>query len=197
MCYILKKYLIIIALVLTVLSCRLVRQTEVLVKNPKPEKPANYRTSTFQEPFFQELHFGYAENTQIDSAKHFYTSETIIDDNGRTFYLRNCSARLSQDSIFLQLSDLPFSQNSYELRLLKVNNELKSNYYQTFSIGDSSYRLPVFKTIEQNMVLDKPTYKTGDSIKCKIAVRISAFNTWDIVYTDTIKIFGLIKTKID
>ena len=161
------------------------------------EQAANYRTSTFQESFFQEIHFGYAENIRIDSLKHFYSSETIIDDNGRTFFLRNCSARLSQDGIFLKLSDLPFSESSYELRILKEKNKLTSDYYQTFSIGDSSYWLPVFKTIDQNIVLDKLVYKTGDSLKCKIAVTVSAFHTWDTVYTDTIKIFGLIKTVVD
>lgn len=191
------KFLVIIMFLFTSLSCRQVRQKEVFVKTPILEQTASYRTMTFQEPFFQELHFGYAENIRNDSLKHFYTAETIIDDNGRTFFLRNCSAKLTQDSIFLKLSDLPFSQSSYELKLLKVQNKITADYYQTFSIVDSSYRLPIFKTIDQNIVLEKSTYKAGDSLKSKIDLTISAYHTWDIVYTDTIRIFGLIRTVID
>ena len=191
------KSIIILTLILTLSSCGHFKQRELLVTTPTVGPINNYYKRTYHEAFFNELHFNYADNRQVDSTKYFYTTETTIIEDTSKYFLRNCKAKQHDDSILLQLSDIPFSQSPFELKVTKVGNSLISDLYQTYSIADSSYKPTVFKTISQSVIFDKSQYQKGDSLKGKLAITIAAYHSWDKVYVDTLKIYGLIKTIVD
>lgn len=158
---------------------------------------SNYLKSTYDEDFFREEHFNYAADIQgKDTTKYFYTSETVIIEDTNRYFLRNCEAMLQNNSLLLLLNDSPFSTNPYELKIIKTNDTFNVQYHQNFSIADSSYKPPIFKIINQNIILDKNNYVSGDSLKGKIFVKILASYFWENKYSDTIHIYGLIKTIV-
>ncbi len=157
----------------------------------------DYLTTTYNESFFKERHFNYTNFAEGDTTKHFYTSETIIIEDTAKYFFRNCKAIQNNDSLSLQFSDALFSANSYELRILKVNNQITSEFYQAFSVTDSSYKPPVFKTVKQNIILDKNSYVIGDSLRGKLSIEVLASYFWEHKYTDTVHIYGLIRTTVE
>jgi hypothetical protein len=210
------RTLIIISLLLTLYSCRQNSTKELYLKQPTLEPLQNYSNNNFDEAFFNNRYYSYKEfvkvdsngkfkfvysdgtinNDLLDTTKYYHTAEAIIRIDTTQFYLRNCNATISNDTLNLVLSDNPFSQSFYELSATKIKTPFYFKYYQTFSITDSSYRKPVFSIIDQKLILDKQEYKKGDSIKGKIVVAVSAYHTWDTIYTDTVKVYGLIKTIV-
>ena len=210
------RTLLIISFLLTLYACRQDSPKEVYLKQPTLEPLNNYSNNNFDEAFFNNRYYSFKEfvevdtngkfkfvypdgtinNELLDTIKYYHTAETIIRVDTTEFYLRNCDATISNDTLNLVLGDRPFSQSLYELSVTKIKTPFYFKYYQTFSILDSSYILPVFSIIDQKIILDKQEYKKGDSIKGKIAVSVSAYHTWDTIYTDTVKIYGLIKTIV-
>ncbi len=191
------RFLIIIFILSSSLSCRHIKEQEVFVNVLELEPVNNYFKPDFSEEFFKEAHFNYGGDLQIDSTKYFYTSETTIIEDTTKYFLRNCKATLQNDSLLLQFTDSLFSPSRYELKILKLKNQFISDYYQTFSVLDSSYKAPVYKIIGQSVILDKNEYKKTDSLKGKIAIKVSAFYSWTEKYTDTLNIYGLIKTIVE
>ena len=193
------RYVIIFLGLLTFVSCNHFQQKELFIKEPALLPLDNYKKEIFDEPFFIETHFNYSNNfkNQTHTTKFYYSSETIIINDTTKFFLRNCKATKNNDSLLLQLNDMPFSESLYELTILKQKNQINTNYYQTFSITDSSYKQPTYQTIDQNLILDKAEYIKGDTLKGKIVLKIVSHHTWHTDYKDTINIYGLIKTKVE
>lgn len=170
---------------------------EQIVETPVLYPKNNYLNKQFDEAFFKEAHFNHAADIQRpDTTKYFYTSETTIIEDTVRIFLRNCEATLFNDSLLLQLNDLPFSTSPYEVKVVKADSYLDTKYYQAFSLTDSSYKAPIFKTTSQNVILDKNNYARGDSLKGKISFEILASYFWERKHTDTIYVYGLIKTVV-
>jgi hypothetical protein len=168
-----------------------------LVTAPVLYQVESYSNEVYNEPFFKEEHFGYIRSMQTgDTIKHYYTSETVVKENGKKQFLRNCKVILHKDSLFFQLDDIPFSSN-FELRFVKSPTKFDAVYHQMFSIADSSYKPPAFKTISKKISLDKNTYAKGDLLQGKFSMEILASYSWTHKYCDTIFVYGLIKTLVN
>jgi len=134
--------------------------------------------------------------TILDTTKYFYSAEAFVVEQDDTTFIRTCKAILTDTSLNLVLNDDPFSQRSTGLEITKSGNIFKSNYVVTAIPSDSSYKLPTFTTLTQNILFDKQEYKKGDVLKGKLSLIIKAFYpTSNMV--DTIKVFGLLKTNVD
>lgn len=196
-CYrvIMNKLLILLALF--IFSCS-APPVQKLVRVPTLYTAKNYSNKLYNEPFFKEEHFSYIPNkTAIDSIKRYHTSETtVIENNVSTRFFRNCDVTISKDSLFFKLTDTPFSRGFYEMKFIKLRRGVDAAFYQTFSVADSSYKLPVFKTINKKVFLDKNVYVKGDSLKAKFSVQIMASYSWVTKYTDTIFVYGFAKTIV-
>ena len=168
------------------------------VPYPLIEPIENYRDNHFTEDFFQSNHFSYAANRPKDSLKYFHTTETIVIDDTLKYILKVCDAFIQNDSLVLKLAALPDSINEpYQLTLLKQGNQYTSALALTYGIPDSNWLKPVFTTLAQGILFDKEKYYKGDSLMGKISLIISALHTaFETNYTDTIKIYGLIKTIV-
>ena len=188
-----RKSLIFIAIILSLFSCKELPNHELFVKEPNLGPLKNYTNAIFAEDFFHEYHFSYGE----DSAKRYYTSETLIMQDTVKYFLRNCQATLSNKDISLQFSDTPFSPSLYELKILKRNKVFSSEFLYTISLTDSSYRPPIYKVIYQSIILDKSDYKKADRLKGKICLKVLGFHSWYKTYTDTTNIYGVINTVVE
>lgn len=188
--------------VLTLLCCSSCSSTPkhgqaLYIQTPHLYPVANYSTKIFDEAFFKEDHFAYASNShEADTTKYFYNSETSMIEGTVRRFLRNCTAVAHYDSLLLQLNDIPFSANPYDLTVVKSKNRLDVTCHQSFSITDSSYKAPRFRTINENIILDQMDYAKGDSLKGKISVEVAASYFWENKYTDTTHVYGLIKTVV-
>ncbi len=179
-----RSFLIIILTAIILFSCTQTGKQSKLVQDP------------VLEPFFTEDHFSYANDMHSDSPKLVYTSETTIMEYASRYFLRNCDITKRDDSLLFQFNDAPFSASMVQLDISKVHDQFVSSYYQTFSINDTSYRPPVFKTIYQNIILNKASYQKGDSLKGKFIIKIAAYHSWLDHYTDTVNIYGLVKNIV-
>jgi len=181
------------------ISCSFQQKGKMMKFTPFPAlyRMDNYLDVRYNESFFLEEHFGYANAIKDDTSKHFYTSETVILEDTTKYFLRNCIAKLVGSHLLLQFTDTPFSVSPYELRILKEKNQFTAEYYQTFSVADSSYKPPIFKIVRQNIILDKESYLKGDSIKGKLSLEVLASHFWEYKYTDTVHIYGLLKTIVE
>ena len=198
------------------LSCRQEKQHNKFVFKPTAELLSKYSDHTFDEMFFTENYYSYSEwakvdslekltgsfvdattgKTIIDTTKYFYSAEVCVVEQNDTTFMRTCKAVLADTSLNLVLSDDPFSQRSTGLEMTKSRDIFKTNYVVTAIPTDSSYKLPTFTTLTQNMLWDKQEYKKGDVIKGKLSLTIKAFYPMSNI-TDTIKIYGLIKATVD
>ena len=208
-----RNSLIIITSLLVLVSCRHIEQQEHFVKEPTLESLEKYSTSTFTDAFFNEKQFGYADSyvdsnsiyrmNQIessklaDSTKIYYTAAVNIFENTVINYNRKCRARLINDSLFLDFSDSPFSLSIFEVKIVKVNNKYISELSQTISMTDSSYIPPKYNLIKETILLDKPNYRNGDLLKGKFILQFQAHHSWEKPFTDTVNIYGFIKTTIE
>lgn len=195
-----QKIPFILSALVILFSCQRINKQErtgKYIKEPELASKESYHNPVYNEPFFYEDHFNYSYN-QGDSTKVFYTSETIIiNDSNPGYFLRTCQSYYRNDSLLLHLSDIQFSGGDYELDIIKSNGQFTSYYNQMYSVPDCTYRKPIFKVLDQEILLDRTNYKMGDSLKGKISLDISALHTAsDERYTDTINIRGLIKTVV-
>lgn len=193
----------IILILLFLSSCRQVikqeKKNEKLVQSPSLESPKNYESNSFNEDFFNYDHYSYSVNRLGDSTKYFHTTETIVVEDNSKNILKLCDVSNQGDSLILKLTAMPNFNfiEPYELTLLKQGKKYTSKLSLTYAIGDTNWRRPVFTTINQMIFLDKENYKKGDSLRGKVSLLISAHHTaFEIDYTDTIKIYGLIKTIV-
>ena len=169
-----------------------------LVQHPLRQPIEHYRDSLFSEDFFQSNHYSYSVNISKDSTSYSHTTETIIIDDTLQYILKVCEASIQNDSLILTLEALPDSINQpYQISLLKKGNKYTSELDLTYGITDSNWRRPVFTTFDQSIVLDKEKYSKGDSLKGKISLLVSGHHTaFESNFTDTLKIYGLIKTVV-
>jgi len=175
-------------------SCQIKRSEEEPTKKLAPEPLENYYHRSFDDAFFKENHFDYTP----DSAKHYFSSETIVLFDHSNQYLRDCSAKLVNDSLSLKFTDNPFSKNAYDLRCFKLLHGDGRVFLKLFLGGDTIHQVPIYTFIALNLLLDKEIYKKGDSLKGKIALSALA---WPLIKNesvkDTLSIYGLIKTKVE
>lgn len=205
-----------LSILLLFISCNRVEQKEVYIPEPKLSPVENYSTETFDEPFFSENHYGYAQfmkfdssgkltyqypgglnNQFVDSTKYYHSAEVILQIDTSTYYFRNCTATKNADTIALSFSDNPFSRNHYELKAWKDKSSVSFQYNQNFTITDSSYRPSIYSVVNPGLIFDKKEYAKSDRMKGKLHVTVIGNHTWPKVYTDTAIIYGLFKTVIE
>ena len=205
-----------LSILLLFISCNRVEQKEVYIPEPKLSPVKNYSTENFDEPFFSENHYGYAQfmkfdssgkltyqypgglnNQFVDSTKYYHSAEVILQIDTSTYYFRNCTATKTADTIALSFSDNPFSRSHYELKAWKDESSVRFVYNQTFTVTDSSYKPSTYSIADPGLILDKKNYAKGDFIKGKLHVTVIGNHTWPKAYTDTAIIFGLYKTVIE
>lgn len=198
-------------------SCRRQNsQEEVYSTQPVLQPLNNYLNNHFDEAFFSRQHYSYKStvevdpdgrlrpaypgrdvNDNMDTTKYYHTAEVIMLADTSRFYLRNCGATTRNDTLSLMFTDDPFWGSLYELSAIKTKTSVSFTYDQTFSIHDTAYRRPVYSVLDQTLILDKPSYQKGDSLKGKLTATVSAFHSaYDTAYTETIKVYGLIKAVV-
>ena len=123
-------------------------------------------------------------------------NSTLTIKYGDQFYLKRCQAIIKNDSIFMNFSDTVKHSNWYELQIIKVKNQFLSQLYSTFSVTDSSYKIPIFTVYDQTVKLDKTEYKVNDSIKGTVLLKISSLNRWPEIFTDSLIIEGEFKAIV-
>ena len=197
-----KYFLLYILLFPSLFACQQIKKekglVDKLVQRPLIEPIEHYSDSLFTEDFFQSNHYSYSVNISKDSTSYFHTTETVIVDDTLQYILKVCDANISTDSLILNLMALQDSINEpYQLTLLKKGNQYSSELDLTYAVGDTSWRRPVFTTFDQSIILDKEKYDKGDSLKGKFSLLVSCYHTaFGNNYTDTLKIYGLIKTTV-
>lgn len=207
---------IILSTLLLFISCNRVRQKEVYTSEPKLSPVQNYSTENFDEQFFSENHYGYAQfmkfdssgkltyqypgglnNQFVDSTKYYHSAEVILQIDTSTYYFRNCKAVKNGDTIALSFSDNPFSRSHFELKAWKGQSSVNFQYNQNFTITDSSYKPSTYSVVNPGLIFDKKEYAKGDRMKGKLHVTVIGNHTWPKVYSDTVIIYGLFKTVIE
>ena len=133
------------------------------------------------------------KETTYNKVENVNTAEITIKEKTKTYSLTSCNVEGENDSLVIKLNNEP-SDSDFELRILKDKNGFKTEYFQTFSVSDSSYKKPEFKIIKQSIVLNKSNYKKGDSINGNLKIQVLAHYTWEKNYMDTIKVTGSFKT---
>lgn len=196
-------------------SCKPAQQKEVYVSEPTVLTVEAYSAETFNEPFFSEKHYGYAQfmkfdssgkltyqypgglnNQFVDTTKYYHSAEIILQADTSTAYFRNCTATKSGPAITLSFSDNPFSRNHVELTAIREPSSFRFVYHHP-PVTDSSYKPSIYSYVNPVLIFDKKEYAKGDRIKGKLHVTIIGNHTWPKVYTDTVQISGLFKTVID
>lgn len=211
-----SRFVFILSILFVFISCNSVELKQVYTPEPKRSAVENYSRDNFNEPFFSENHYGYAQfmkfdssgkltyqypgglnNQFVDSTKYYHSAEIILQIDTSTYYFRNCTAIKTGDTIALSFSDNPFSRTHYELKAWKYPSSVRFVYNQNFSITDSSYKPATYSIADPGLILDKKNYAKGDRIKGKLHVTVVGNHTWPKVYTDTAIIYGLFKTVIE
>ncbi len=207
---------IFLSTLLLFVSCKPDQQKEVYVPEPTPSPVENDSIENFDEPFFSENHYGYAQfmkfdstgkliyqypgglnNQFVDSTKYYHSAEIILKIDTSTYYFRNCTAVKNGDTIAISFTDNPFSRSHYELKAWKDQSSVSFKYNQHFTITDSSYRPSIYSVVDPVFIFDKKEYAKGNSMKGKLHVTVIGNHTWPKVYTDTVIIYGLFKTVIE
>ena len=211
-----RRPLIMTLLLFSIISCRRPVREEKFLFKPTPESFDKYFTHTFNENFFSENNYSYSEwskvdslekltgafidattgRTHLDTTKYFYTAKAFAIEQNDTTFLRTCKITLTDTTLNFVMNDDPFSQRNTDLEIMKFGGNFKSKMIVTRIPTDSSYKLPIFTTLTHSIILDKPKYKKADSLKGKISLTIKAFYPMTN-QTDTIKVFGLLKTTVD
>jgi len=211
------RFLIIISVLTILFSCKQDQLKDKFIFKPVPESFDKYSTQTFNEPFFNEEHYSYCEWVKVDknerfsgvpfvdastgkqetfdTTKYLYSAEVFVIERNDTTFMRTCKTTLADTTLNFVLNDDPFSQRNTELEIVKFGDNLKSNFVVTAIPTDSSYKLPTFIVLTQNILLDKQKYEKGNNLEGKISLTIKAFYPM-INITDTIKVFGLLKTTV-
>ena len=126
-----------------------------------------------------------------------YSAEVIVTDCCDTFFLKRCQAVISNDSLLLKLDDARITRSNYEVEILKVNNKYFAKCNLTYSLTDCTWIAPVFKSLYQNISLDKEKYNKQDSLRGQISLIFSSGQTMsDTTILDTIKVNGFIKAIV-
>jgi hypothetical protein len=189
-----RVILMITSILFTLTSCRNQQSKGNALEDFTPEPLENFYKKGFDEAFFREAHYNYAP----DSTKHNYSAETIVSSDTAKHFLRTCNAKLVGDSLLLKLTDTPFSKNGYDLRILKLLNGDERTYYKLFTVGDTIHQVPLYTILSKSHLMDKTDYSKGDELRAKIAlIALVHSGKESVEEKDTIRIYGLIKTKIE
>lgn len=96
-------------------------------------------------------------------------------------------AELRNDSLRLKLTDPSFF---YRLNILKVREKTSADLEQLFSITDSTYKKPVFTTIEQQLKLDHEYFDLWKDLSGTVKLRVAVLYRWGEEWRDTIEVSG-------
>ena len=175
------------------ISCKQKDHKNSAVENISIEPLQSYYSNTFDEAFFKENHY----NITSDNKPYYYNSETILSIDHKKYYLRTCDARIINNSLFLQMTDSPFSKKEYDLRIIKPFNSDGRVFLKLYFGGDTIQQVPIFTFLNTVCLFDKSEYKKGDSIKGKLILTALVYPSGaDNIKKDTLNIFGLLKTTI-
>ena len=198
-------------------SCKKGRQDEVYKNGVELLNPIIYETYNFKNDFFDKNYYsfkhnvirnkdgrlnfylpdGRIDNAQLDSIKYFHTSQSVLVSNKFKYSFRFCRAKLIDKTIYLHFTDSLLSDNSLNFDFVKTDSSMFSNLFQTYSVADSSYVMPKFETLWNEIYLNKNDFKVGDSIKGKFITKVKPIHFIGHCSTDTLKIYGLIKAIVE
>lgn len=102
-------------------------------------------------------------------------------------------AELRNDSLRLKLTD---PSSYFCLTILKVGEKTDAELEQLFSITDSTYKKPIFTTIEQQVKLDHEFFDLWKDLSGTVKVKVAVLYHWDEVWKDTIGISGRFYAKV-
>ena len=101
------------------------------------------------------------------------------------------------DTLSLKIDATSEMRSDYEIEILKVHNKYFSNCKLTYAVTDCTWKVPMFKSVYQNISLDKEKYNRGDNLKGEITLLfLDQRVTEESMKLDTIKVNGSIKTVV-
>lgn len=103
-------------------------------------------------------------------------------------------AELKNDSLLLKLED---SSSFFRLNILKVRDRTSAELEQLFAITDSSYKKPVFTTIEQQLKLDHDFFDLWKDLSGSVKMKVAVLYRWDELWKDTIEVSGRFYAKVE
>ncbi|MBX9785145.1 MAG: hypothetical protein K2X48_17800 [Chitinophagaceae bacterium] len=136
-----------------------------------------------------------SENQTIK--KNIYFSDVIIKQDTLLYTLSHCQATIINDSLIIELTGEDSSFNPYKFTLFQVKEKITDRFEQTYSITDTSYRLPLFKLYNKTIELNKSKYQRGDSLTGSIWSSIQVTHRWTDNFIDTMVIIGRFKTIVE
>lgn len=102
-------------------------------------------------------------------------------------------AELRNDSLRLKLED---SSSFFRLNILKVRDRTSAELEQLFAITDSSYKKPIFTTIEQQLKLDHDFFDLWKDLSGSVKMKVAVLYRWDELWKDTIEVSGRFYAKV-
>lgn len=102
-------------------------------------------------------------------------------------------AELRNDSLWLKLED---SSSFFRLNILKVRDKTSADLEQLFAINDSSYKKPVFTTVEQQLKLDHEFFDLWKDLSGSVKLKVAVLYRWDEIWKDTIEVSGRFYAKV-
>ena len=180
-----KIFVHILVLTVAVISCNTPNTKNTSHPSPEPSR------QIFNSEFFVDDYFSYIKTINGDSIRYNYSAYVTIKGRSVNYILRNCNALLKSDTLDLLLNDEPFSHGLYNIRIQYKDDNIWCLFSENkINPGNKS----TFKTIEQEIILDKLTYKFNDSLKVVGSIKVLAnFDLGEDSYTDTLYIKALIK----
>lgn len=121
------------------------------------------------------------------------TSTVVVKMDTSKFYLSYCTAIVKNDSL-----QLAFTGNrAFDLFIIKTEDSIHSELLQNWAVTDSSFIMPTFKTLHQDIWFDKGHYRKGDQLESKIILSVIGNYQWPNTYTDTIVVNGWVKATVN
>jgi hypothetical protein len=126
--------------------------------------------------------------------QHFQdTSTVVVKRDTSNFNLSNFTVIEKDDSL-----QLAFTNNkAFDLFIIKTKDSIHSELQQNWAVTDSSFIMPTFKTLYEDISFNKEHYKKGDKLESKIALSIVGYHQWPDTYTDTLAVNGWIKATVN
>lgn len=121
------------------------------------------------------------------------TSTVVVKMDTSRFYLSYCTATVKGDSL-----QLAFTRNrGFDLLIIKTQYSIHSELRQNWAVTDSSFIMPTFKTLHEDISFDKERYRKGDELQSKITLSVLGNYQWPGTYTDTLAVNGWVKTTVN
>lgn len=120
------------------------------------------------------------------------TSAVILNVNKHQHLLTKFTATTRNDSLQLLFTE----SMGFDLIIIKEKGIINCELLQNWSVTDSSFIRPVFKTLHQHVSFNKDAYQKGDKLQGNMRLLIVGYYQWPETYIDTIIVNGWVKTTV-